>query len=293
MTYLELLSQKEWFIKCNDILQRDRYHCRCCGKLGYHNGGNFMKMDNLDEVDQLLSDYKFYYWNFSKYLRIISQNNPSVNTWGIRKEMKCYEERNYGDLIMARFDKAPDRDITQIENLPIIYPIGNEPSMFIQRYRGWGIKVNNTNERPGEIIEYIFSNDYSKYSGIYVSIEADNFSSNVFVQIDNKILALLFLKSHIDFKGLNIHHKYYVLGKYPWDYPNDALITLCKGCHQIAHESLIPVYHQGNLYRYAIKCPRCNGSGYLPQYNYYEHGVCFKCGGEGSIIDYIDNPVAK
>lgn len=26
-------------------------------------------------------------------------------------------------------------------------------------------------------------------------------------------------------------------------------------------------------------CPRCNGTGRLPQYNHIQHGVCFKCGG--------------
>lgn len=30
---------------------------------------------------------------------------------------------------------------------------------------------------------------------------------------------------------LHVHHKNYVFGKDPWDYPNDNLITLCKSCH--------------------------------------------------------------
>ena len=25
-------------------------------------------------------------------------------------------------------------------------------------------------------------------------------------------------------------------------------------------------------------CPRCNGTGRLPQYNHIQNGVCFKCG---------------
>lgn len=44
------------------------------------------------------------------------------------------------------------------------------------------------------------------------------------------------------YKGkLNVHHKYYC--KYPneelvkpWDYPDDALITLCERCHKKVHE---------------------------------------------------------
>ena len=42
-------------------------------------------------------------------------------------------------------------------------------------------------------------------------------------------------------KGLQIHHKYY--NRYPdgsmaepWDYPDDAFMTLCGGCHKKYHE---------------------------------------------------------
>jgi len=33
-------------------------------------------------------------------------------------------------------------------------------------------------------------------------------------------------------KELHVHHFYYVSGRAPWEYPNDALITLCKDCHK-------------------------------------------------------------
>ena len=49
---------------------------------------------------------------------------------------------------------------------------------------------------------------------------------------------------------LNVHHKYYsaypngVLVK-PWDYPDDAFITLCKDCHKKAHQNKkIKTYHR-------------------------------------------------
>jgi len=31
--------------------------------------------------------------------------------------------------------------------------------------------------------------------------------------------------------ALEVHHKYYEWGKDPWDYPDNALITLCETCH--------------------------------------------------------------
>lgn len=30
---------------------------------------------------------------------------------------------------------------------------------------------------------------------------------------------------------LKVHHKYYIQGKDPWDYPLDAFVTLCEKCH--------------------------------------------------------------
>lgn len=30
---------------------------------------------------------------------------------------------------------------------------------------------------------------------------------------------------------LHVHHKYYIQHRDPWDYPDFALITLCKDCH--------------------------------------------------------------
>lgn len=35
---------------------------------------------------------------------------------------------------------------------------------------------------------------------------------------------------------LQIHHKYYIKDRLPWQYSNSALITLCKVCHQKEHD---------------------------------------------------------
>lgn len=48
---------------------------------------------------------------------------------------------------------------------------------------------------------------------------------------------------------LNVHHRWYESGKEPWDYPADALVTLCEDCHldetelrQITEQRLIQVF---------------------------------------------------
>jgi hypothetical protein len=35
---------------------------------------------------------------------------------------------------------------------------------------------------------------------------------------------------------LNVHHLYYEAGKAPWEYPGDALVTLCDSCHDKTHK---------------------------------------------------------
>lgn len=34
-----------------------------------------------------------------------------------------------------------------------------------------------------------------------------------------------------EFSNLQVHHKYYKNDTMPWDYPDDALITVCDLCH--------------------------------------------------------------
>lgn len=36
---------------------------------------------------------------------------------------------------------------------------------------------------------------------------------------------------------LHVHHKYYEQGKDPWDYQDDAFITLCASCHETETEA--------------------------------------------------------
>lgn len=31
---------------------------------------------------------------------------------------------------------------------------------------------------------------------------------------------------------LNVHHKFYIPNKKPWEYSDNLLITLCEGCHE-------------------------------------------------------------
>ena len=90
-----------------------------------------------------------------------------------------------------------------------------------------------------------------------------------------------------EIRGLNIHHTYYIEGRKPWEYDNEARVTLCEDCHKKRHEtSDVPLYDSNKrLISNLIRCDRCGGSGYLPQFSHVEHGICFKCGGEGVVLN--------
>lgn len=36
---------------------------------------------------------------------------------------------------------------------------------------------------------------------------------------------------------LNVHHKWYLRKTEPWDYPEDALTTLCEACHKVEEKN--------------------------------------------------------
>jgi len=39
---------------------------------------------------------------------------------------------------------------------------------------------------------------------------------------------------------LQVHHKEYIKGKLPWEYPYNSCETLCKGCHAAKHGIIPP-----------------------------------------------------
>ncbi|KAF2518634.1 hypothetical protein E0W68_07715 [Flavobacterium salilacus subsp. salilacus] len=82
---------------------------------------------------------------------------------------------------------------------------------------------------------------------------------------------------------LQVHHKYYIFNKLPWEYKDDALITLCNWCHSELHiESNIEIFDNESFAnsQILIPCGRCNGTGWFEQYNHIQGGVCFKCLGK-------------
>jgi hypothetical protein len=47
---------------------------------------------------------------------------------------------------------------------------------------------------------------------------------------------------------LHTHHLYYVSGRKPWEYSNDALVCLCCNCHE--KQPTVPVLNPQNVTRF-------------------------------------------
>lgn len=85
-------------------------------------------------------------------------------------------------------------------------------------------------------------------------------------------------------RRMHVHHSLYIYGYLPWQYNDEQLQTLCERCHYQWHQQhQVKVYEQtahGLVAQQALTpCQRCGGAGRLPQYDYVEAGICFRCWG--------------
>lgn len=82
---------------------------------------------------------------------------------------------------------------------------------------------------------------------------------------------------------LQVHHKYYVYPRLPWEYEDEALVSLCAACHRIFHEeNQVKIFtEEGNelIELNYTPCKRCNGLGYFDQFSKVQGGICFRCRG--------------
>lgn len=82
---------------------------------------------------------------------------------------------------------------------------------------------------------------------------------------------------------LQVHHKHYIIGRKAWEYEDEVLVTLCQDCHSKVHKYLpVQTYADVDGHMKVMNytpCQRCNGMGYLPEFNYVENGICFRCRG--------------
>lgn len=295
MTYNELLQQKEWWSKCNEILQRDHFTCKDCGCIGFHNGGSFIKLDNIEELDSILKGWLFNGTIFSKFWTDIPYATPHTIK-DIPFQAECFEDGlTVYDLNLFVTINSLFKDLWSTPEKVKVISKEKIEHLDATVYLFSSISKNvNSQDAVGSA--YLFEFPCIISDDIYVNIEyslpfmidGTRYDRNIInITYGNRVLSLRYSTWNFKMKGLNIHHTYYIKGRKPWEYDKDVLVSLCENCHKKRHEtSSVPYYDTdkrliGNL----VTCDRCGGSGYLPQYSHVENGICFKCGGEGVIIN--------
>lgn len=321
MTYEELLRQPEWHDKCYNILKRDGFKCKECGCNGYH-FDLIAELTDIIDVDGILNDFLVDGVKLSEFISADMLNRKmSIRPSQLKEESgtkwhgynlyKCSEMSGGKMIHISTKEKLQtyEEKLTQYKNtnakfhidhsLPLKFPNGLNTSLELFES---ALLTQQLSQKPILTIERIYPTggvatafgDSFVWGSIVISITYKNYAASFYLaekryyelKESGNIDLSKPIDSPIPAKGLNIHHKYYVKGFSPWEYSDDALITLCQDCHKKTHKKeRIPIYRSLSPSRaidsYAIACSRCDGSGYLPQYHYYYEGVCFKCWGEG------------
>lgn len=319
--YSDLLKKSSWHTKCINIINRDNHKCSVCGKIGYHNATT-MTYQKAEELDKVFSEMTFDGNTISTFFNSLVQNEDKyIDIFATYRNNEdgspCFWNNYYCPEVFVKTEDEINNPFKYFavhsvvkKNLFFRVMPDSEQPINDSKIKGFGIddvEILSTHCRnilfhAGGIFKFpttltnkyivtiqctfagIVADQYgsSKYSDLIINISHNNYCLSLYiVPFDkgfNKILP-----------GLNVHHKYYISGKSPWEYDDDALITLCEDCHRKTHEiNHIPIYKDIKGGRIFIKnaetCDRCGGSGYLPQYEHVENGICFKCWGEGVIL---------
>ena len=319
MKYIELLTQKEWYEKCNHILQRDKYTCQDCGCIGFHEG-TIYSTESLDEVDKIINEKILIGDKFSNlieqtfngytecekidinsYVDASGYKTPANETerekslqgyvrWEPYNKVKPHDRRRMGEMSVYKiwlYKSGGFYFPDEWELYDSVFIITNDKSVtsfnfMLHRYNKH-VTICNGSEKttyPMAILKFEkqLTNKY------YLNIGAESIS----LSYKNYVFFVSLSPNQFVYKGLNVHHKYYILGKKPWEYEDNALVTLCENCHHKRHEKPISKYRSllnKDFVGYCKPCNRCGGSGYIPQYNHIQYGICFKCGGEGTFIE--------
>ena len=283
MDYHSLLQEDQWKVKCMAILERDHCICQDCHKKGIHS--TYFPINNIEDIEELFPNTLFNGMKLTCYLqncewiknirvpvRISSKliaDNVFYSYFETYDIWTHYDFISNYELSEIHFRKAIDNELQMEYN-----NINIDGRMFAFSFEE---KVSNTNYAA---IKYHCGGN----SSLLEILEIHIFYNNKLYYLYFSHLNYIDKKPVFNFTQLHIHHKYYIKDRNPWEYENDALVTLCAECHQKRHNTTnIPLYSAEKelLITNLPMCNRCQGRGYIPQYHYYCEGICFKCFGEG------------
>lgn len=283
MSYVELLNTDEWKTKCYDILLRDNFVCQDCGCKGIHNN-TFFPISQIKDLNYLipieLLDGKY----LNDFCIDVTSDLKETKRAPVYLVSNKFKENLYINMMMT---------ISPFEQP--LYFISNTPFKSLS-FRQYYRKTSEIQYKGNTLLRYVYACQVQKnIIGSWATIRHNKGTSEIFsidIRVGNDLYKIEFTscnKDNLLFKcnPLHIHHNYYIFGHKPWEYKNDALVTLCASCHQKRHQNNnVALFSEKKevLINNLPICDRCQGSGYLPEYHYYLNGICFKCNGEGILL---------
>ena len=267
MSYQEKLRSPKWRIKRKGILRRDKYICKDCLKGETHTFSFGSKSSVLVRVNDAYYIGSDSIWDEPQYtlLQFIKKIKP--------KPFVSYKIDGYPGYIFINDDgyiiiSTVPKTINICNMVQRNYMITHVEHKYPNLYLIYDKKID-----PGELL------DTKRFSDLEI-IDCSNWNRRDIKECTYQ---------------LHVHHKYYVLGNDPWDYDNQALVTLCHECHYERHINQdIPVYGiecgGRKVIPYYHICDRCGGEGHFPQWEHVQDGVCFKCWGTGYYDSYSYPP---
>jgi 5-methylcytosine-specific restriction endonuclease McrA len=241
MTYQEQLQTPEWRRKRKAILLRDHLRCQRCGNANLVNQSRFVALASFRETEE---------WNVISY----GENNKN----------------SFETKFISREHAIVNPAVSKLDLLT--------PKVCVHSFEGTdylaGVKLHELDWEAvaRAAIENLVVARWSR-----VSPEAE---LSIRMNLKEREEAWK-LREWYFVPGLNTHHLYYKMGKNAWEYPDDALQTLCRECHLAVHqEQVIPYYSRDGMFIINLTpCDRCGGHGIIPPYSHVQDGICFKCKG--------------
>lgn len=283
-SYSERLKSEDWKNKCLHILLRDGYVCQDCHRRGVHSR-SYAPIEKIAELPVRLNGKDLTTFCDELHWRDVPLNaldapigftsedignnlySCSIDAYTVFNHFEFVTDKK---LVNPHYDKAP---ICICKEMKLSF---NE----------------NKETLKGHIHMFAFRFNEGISNANFASITVGKYKTEICIATENTLYYFDFIPLNPSNLPLHVHHQHYIKGKEPWDYDDSALITLCADCHQKRHSSSVPVplynHDKSSILKTNIPiCDRCNGSGYLPEYDYHLDGICFKCWGEGVLLNEL------
>lgn len=205
MTYNEQLLDDRWLQKRSEILSRDNYSCQKCDNESYRNNVSIGLV-------------------VSNSLDFIGQTHFALGKWRFLVWNLLDNTVFRGGVDDSVF--SPEKSYVCYYHHDFVNGLWRNLILGLKEIPNSEIRI-----RDVDLIDRITENNYKEL------VEQPTFDLLYSSVIEPGTWSITL--------GLQVHHKYYGNGQYAWEYPNEALITLCPACHKEIHRTMeIPILNE-------------------------------------------------